>query len=260
MYRKKLICMNCGKEGHIFKKCSLPIRSYGIIGIKDNEILLIQRKDTIGFSDFMRGKYKTKNIIHKWKLKCLLEEMTEEEFNRIKTKTFEELWFQLWLDRDNAIFRNEKLKAQNLFESEYVKDIVNNSRIPKYTQTEWGFPKGRKNLNENDMDCAKREFMEETGLKHSDFKIIDENKVIVENFIASDGVNYTHIYYIAIIKETVDLKSIVKTHIFNQEVRDIGFFDYKTCYRMLRDYDVEKKKILTIINENYLKTNFFLGI
>ena len=32
-----------------------------------------------------------------------------------------------------------------------------------WTEQEWGFPKGRRNFQEKDYDCAIREFTEETG-------------------------------------------------------------------------------------------------
>src|SRR5437763_1776233 len=46
--RKKIICMNCGKNGHEFKSCNEPITSFGIINIKilndDNENFLLKEK------------------------------------------------------------------------------------------------------------------------------------------------------------------------------------------------------------------------
>jgi 8-oxo-dGTP pyrophosphatase MutT (NUDIX family) len=253
MYRKKTICMNCSKEGHIFKRCPLPTMSYGIIGVRNGEFLLIQRKDSIGFSDFMRGKYVTKEVLNKWKLKCLLEEMTNDELERVKMQRFEQLWYELWMDRDSSIFRNEKLKAQALFEDKYIKNIVASSGVTRYNETEWGFPKGRKNLMESDISCAKREFQEETGLKNTDYKIISETATITETFTASDGVTYIHIYYIAIINDDVILSNIQKTDIFDQEVKDIRFFSYKQAYKKLRDYDTQKRMVLTSVH------NFFLS-
>ena len=55
-------CNNCGKTGHVFHQCKVPITSIGVIAfrINDNndiEYLLIRRKDTLGFIDFLRGKY-----------------------------------------------------------------------------------------------------------------------------------------------------------------------------------------------------------
>ena len=40
-----------------------------------------------------------------------------------------------------------------------------------YTEQEWGFPKDRRNLKENDLQAAIRECNEETGLSEGDYKI-----------------------------------------------------------------------------------------
>ena len=60
-------CNNCGNKGHIYKHCKFPVLSYGIICFtNDKYILMIQRKDSINYIEFLRGKYKvddTKDII-----------------------------------------------------------------------------------------------------------------------------------------------------------------------------------------------------
>ena len=60
------ICNNCGKTGHISNLCKLPIVSYGIVAFRmcngKPEYLMIRRKDTFGYIDFVRGKYSLKNI------------------------------------------------------------------------------------------------------------------------------------------------------------------------------------------------------
>ena len=35
---REIICLNCGRKGHIYKKCHLPIVSYGIICVKINNL------------------------------------------------------------------------------------------------------------------------------------------------------------------------------------------------------------------------------
>ena len=56
-------CNNCNSKGHIFYQCKQPINSIGIIVFRNNEItsereyLMIRRKDSIGYVEFMRGKY-----------------------------------------------------------------------------------------------------------------------------------------------------------------------------------------------------------
>ncbi len=45
----------------------------------------------------------------------------------------------------------------------------------------WAFPKGHKEKGESDIETAKREFKEETGIK--DFKIIDEDAYFEEKYL-----------------------------------------------------------------------------
>ena len=53
-------CNNCGKQGHTYQQCRKPITSIGIIlyriNNKNTEYLLIRRKDSLGYVDFIRGK------------------------------------------------------------------------------------------------------------------------------------------------------------------------------------------------------------
>ena len=54
-------CNNCGKQGHVFNQCKLPTTSIGIVAFKKfekiNKYLMICRKDSLGFIEFLRGKY-----------------------------------------------------------------------------------------------------------------------------------------------------------------------------------------------------------
>ena len=73
MIKKKLfICQNCGKRNHHIKNCYEPKTSFGIILYRiENEelqLLLIRRKNTLGFVQFVRGQYKDKDYIYLQKL------------------------------------------------------------------------------------------------------------------------------------------------------------------------------------------------
>ena len=63
---KPHLCRNCGLTGHIYKNCPHPIMSFGVIcyKIEDNEtkFLMIQRKDSLSFMEFIRGKYELINL------------------------------------------------------------------------------------------------------------------------------------------------------------------------------------------------------
>ena len=67
----------------------------------------------------------------------------------------------------------------------------------KYDTPEWELPKGRRSSRERDIDCAIREFEEETDLNKSDYNIITNLLPINEEYIGTNGVRYKHIYYYA---------------------------------------------------------------
>ena len=72
-------CSNCGKIGHLFYQCKLPITSYGILlfrFIDKPEFLMIRRKDSFGYIDFIRGKYSLSNI---FQIQKCIDEMSIEE-------------------------------------------------------------------------------------------------------------------------------------------------------------------------------------
>ena len=56
---KENYCNNCGKSGHLYHQCKIPITSIGVIAYRkienETQFLLIRRKDTLGFIDFIRG-------------------------------------------------------------------------------------------------------------------------------------------------------------------------------------------------------------
>ena len=82
-------CNNCGRVGHLFHQCKNPITSIGIICFRKNndklEYLLIKRKDSLGYVDFMRGKYP---LYNKRYLLNIINEMTLEEKHNLLTNTF----------------------------------------------------------------------------------------------------------------------------------------------------------------------------
>jgi hypothetical protein len=83
---KNNICNNCGKQGHQFHQCKLPIISYGIILFRSSEqglkYLMIRRKDSFGYIDLLRGKYIQHNVEQ---LQNIFNEMSVEEREKIRT-------------------------------------------------------------------------------------------------------------------------------------------------------------------------------
>ena len=251
-------CTNCGKLGHLYKQCKYPVISLGVILFKitNNElkILLVQRKHTLSYVEFIRGKYDLTSLI---KLNNLLPKMTYDEINNLQVKTFDELWLELWnIDNlemlDNRYKKEYKYSKNNflvikngyLLNNKFIniENLIKN--ISKYyNEPEWGFPKGRRNYKENNLNCALREFSEETGYSKHDIILLDEFP-LKEKFKGSNGINYEHIYYLAISKKD-DNPILDKNNIEQmKEINDIKWLNFEEAYNAIRPYNIEKKNIL----------------
>jgi 8-oxo-dGTP pyrophosphatase MutT (NUDIX family) len=267
---KNIQCTNCAENGHILRDCSRPITSFGIIAYKifynkeqeeefksaysfqdqpnypKIKMLLIQRKDTIGYTDFVRGKYKMSVI------GTYFSEMTSEEQKTLQTETFESIWDSLWINHRSKTYRNEYENAKKKFISRDVNDLV--KRYPsKYTFQEFGFPKGRRNIREQDIDCATREFEEETGYDKSSYTLTGD--VIVEDFKGTDNIRYKHIYYLAEMNDDALPPVFDKTNKYQvEEIKSIGFYTFQEAMTMIRDYDIEKKNVTKIAYKKILNS------
>jgi 8-oxo-dGTP pyrophosphatase MutT (NUDIX family) len=237
---QKYLCNNCGNYGHLFYNCKKPITSLGIVCIRytdQYEYLLIQRKDTLGYVDFLRGKFNEHND---YQINHIISEMTVYEIDNIKTKPYKELWDKLW----NKV--NEKYEQKNEDKYNYIKDnkahlLVYNS----WDQPEWGFPKGRRNFKEKDLECALREFEEETGYSKKNINIIKNLNPFDELFTGSNFKSYKHKYYLA----KIDYENSVNdTNFQKSEIGGMGWFKYEDAVHKIRDYNIEKIEILTAID------------
>ncbi len=253
--KENIYCTNCGKTGHLYKNCKNPIVSYGIMLFKyiNNVpyLLLVQRKDSISYIEFIRGKY---SITNTTKLLTILTNITKYEINMILSHNFDYLWNQLWssnIDKTSVKkFEKEYSASQKKFN--FIKsksntiniyDILSVLKI-NYIDTEWGIPKGRRNLNESDINVAQREFEEETNINSSQYSIIKSINPIRERFLGTNNIKYDHIYYLAITNDNI-IPSIDHNNI-NQiiEIKNINFFTKEHAIKLIRKYETEKKKII----------------
>ena len=80
---KNNYCNNCGRTGHIYNKCKKPIISLGIIVFRKMlntiQYLMICRKDSLGYVEFMRGKYPIHDKVY---IQTIIDEMTIIEKNK----------------------------------------------------------------------------------------------------------------------------------------------------------------------------------
>jgi 8-oxo-dGTP pyrophosphatase MutT (NUDIX family) len=253
------LCNNCGKQGHLFHQCKLPITSYGIIlfrKIKDEiQYLMIRRKDSFGYIDFMRGKYSPYNI---FQLQKIIDEMSILEKTRILAEPFDHLWIQMWGETTNIQYKNEELSSSKKIdlirngviindENVTLKSIVENSKT-EWNETEWEFPKGRRNNKEKDLECALREFEEETGISKNKINVVENILPFEEIFIGTNHKSYKHKYFLAYMEEENEEMADLEHY----QVTEVSKIEWKTidkCLESIRPYNLEKKKLITNINK-----------
>lgn len=277
MNRKKslITCANCGGLGHIYRTCNHPTISYGFIcyriaKIDDKDVplyLMVQRKDSLSYVEFMRGKYDLENKTYIMKL---FSHMTDDERNRISVNDFDTLWKDMWCKGDEENCRNynrEYMEASEKFKQlkkgYYIRtpddvvtfiDIVyflDNTKC-EYEETEWGFPKGRRNVNENDINCALREFKEETGLNVRCLNVCCEMKPLEEVFSGTNKKRYKHVYYVAKFNEPEDI-DVYESAPSCREIKDIRWFTYEQAQEHIRDINIERKELLKRLNSMIIK-------
>jgi 8-oxo-dGTP pyrophosphatase MutT (NUDIX family) len=305
----EFLCNNCGKKGHPFYQCKTPITSFGVIAFRINmqgnyEFLMIRRKDTLGYIDFLRGKY---TIHDSHYIMNMMKQMTVYEKERIRTKEFLELWYDLWGGNEEIsdLYRAEKNSSKDKFDTlrqgtvmhkqvytlnrlldesgygntnsesptasrheifaisdEKTEPSISNTseyHFPKYNdgkwmEPEWGFPKGRRNTNESDFDCAVREFSEETGYNIKQLTYIQNILPFEEIFSGSNYKSYKHKYYLM----HIDYNQSLSLSTFqNSEVSKISWKTFDECIACIRPYNLEKIRVITNVNECLLHCKLF---
>jgi 8-oxo-dGTP pyrophosphatase MutT (NUDIX family) len=252
---KPHLCRNCGHIGHIYKNCPHPIMSFGIIcyKVENGEIkyLMIQRKDSLSFMEFMRGKYEITNLDY---IKQLLINMTINERHMIINLPFEEIWNYLWHQNENNINKNNK----EFYESKYKFTSLNDSNFLKnyilsiksiFNEQEWGFPKGRRKIKESDLDCAVREFYEETRIINNDIMVIYDILPFEEIFFGTNGIMYKHVYFVAKIKNNkINIK--IDNNCLEQvrEIRAIKWYNYNDVLSHIKCYNTERISLFKYAN------------
>ena len=249
--RKYMFCNNCGKQGHLFHRCKKPISSIGIIAFRKSkrydkklEYLMICRKDSLGYVDFMRGKYPLHSEFY---IQNIIDEMTNDEKKDLMKHDFKTLWTNLWGNFVGCQYRGEEKisseKFQKMKSGGSLLDLIDNSKTDWETP-EWGFPKGRRNYQENDLACALREFQEETGYIKDQLDIIHNLMPFEEIFTGSNMKSYKHKYFVAYMEP--DKKSINNFQL--SEVSKIGWFTLEESLEMIRPYNLEKRQVIKKID------------
>ena len=180
--------------------------------------------------------------------------------SKLLTKDFVDLWKELWGEYIISKYVNEEKISKNKFlfikeginnkdESFNLQDLIKNSNS-KWTTPEWGFPKGRRNYQENDINCSLREFEEETGYSKNSINIIQNILPYEEIFLGSNFKSYKHKYYLAFMKNLDNTQNYQIS-----EVSNMKWMTYEECLKHIRPYNLERIKILNYVENMLNKYN-----
>lgn len=192
------------------------------------EILMIKKRYTYHYFSFIFGYYKKYNNKH---LQYLFNNMTFGEKIDILSLKFNTMWYRLWIcdpEKDYNIYNmyntkkntesdtknlkcyfKKKAKFENIFlrdSGKRLKRLINNS---SNSVTPWEIPKGCPNPDEKDLDCARREFEEETSIYSDKYTILWDIKPISASH-KDDNIIYRSIYYLAFFNKNSSWEPKVK--------------------------------------------------
>jgi 8-oxo-dGTP pyrophosphatase MutT (NUDIX family) len=270
------ICTNCGGNGHSFKQCIAPVTSYGVIMVRAREgfnitkslasnpnlvtgmeneqleFLLIQRRDSLGFIELIRGRYKITDIEY---IKLHLRGITEDERRRYREGPFEKLWNGMWGLNHSHLYRNEYENAKAKWEQIQkgvtdmkgkfwtIDEIIATAGKAQLTP-EWGFPKGRRDAQESDYICAMREMYEETGITEKEVIPIQNLEPLTEAFFGSNHVHYCHKYYIVWVPAEVKVEFDPENDHMRREIGDLKWLKLEDAIQKIRPENIEKREVL----------------
>jgi 8-oxo-dGTP pyrophosphatase MutT (NUDIX family) len=284
---KQTPCTNCGESGHHFRTCTAPITSYGIIALRmkepgwnqashlaassevdtsafplqNCEVLLIQRRDSIGYVELLRAKYKLTDLPY---IKNQVVGMTSNERAKFLTHSFQDLWIGLWGSNsgDSRQYKQEYEQAKTKFDTLRTGYELNGETISfetlfqkypvEWDTPEWGFPKGRRNPSETDYQCAVREFGEETGLNPSQYRVFENIDPIRETFLGNNHIHYCHVYFLAWMSSSVPVLMKPDDEHMTREIGGIGWFSIEAALERIRPTNEEKRNLLLRVT-NVLK-------
>jgi len=230
------------KEQQYLTESDIPMKE-----ITTQKVFLVQRRNTIGLIEFIRGKYNVNNpdyIIKLFNMMTFDEKRMFREYD-----SFDMLRTIIGLKREfnyRGEYNDAKTKYNTLRDDPRGNQInaLLDKSYTKWDSPEWGAPKGRRSNKEYDIECAIREFVEETGIKYKNINVYRNIKPLEEVYKGINGVVYKHTYFIADIKDNSEthenINYIEKGGYLSSEVSNVKCFNLTECQKIIRPYYLSK--------------------
>ena len=237
--------------------CCNDIKSYEIS--TNLKVLLIMKRNSYSYIEFLRGKY---NLLDTTYIQVLFNNMTVLEKEYIVNNNFIYLWNTLWQikkygktdKRNKSNFYNGIIKF-NIIKKGYInqddplnkkydlRHYIENSK-KHYKYPEWFFPKGKININEDAIECATREFEEETNIIRDDIEIFENSRLEVVH-VGTNKKEYKTVFFLAKYKKNTDnLIFRTKNKYQRQEIGSVKWINYSNLVNTFRDTEHYKLKLI----------------
>lgn len=212
--------------------------SFGIVLVRINpatrrpEAVLVRGRYSDEYAEFVHGRYSRKNIRG---MSALFDAMSVNERLDVYSLDFSQMWYRIWLTAERRELYNKKLAK---FQTSWMRDdsgeqlrqlVMASSTDPgarhhNDSGVRWEFPKGKRTSNrEPDLNCAVREFEEETGIAKRDYQILPGFKRRVSH--VHMGVRYVNVYYVAIARRPLEPRLDLRTLDQVVEVSEVRWMD-----------------------------------
>lgn len=255
-------------DDSVYISLSSPIKFHFFQMFQYNiQFMMVSRKYSLAIIDFLKGKYNpndTKELL------SYFQNMMQSEIDMIKIMEYDDLVFKV-MNRDNLPkeeFLNQLYNGNHGIDYSYAKKNFNRlkypdekigneedcgirwslnfytSLVPKWSEPEWGFPKGKRiGKTESNIECAVREFVEETCFDKNEFIPMNNLEPLIEYLTGTDNIPYRHVYFLAY-HNAPESKSL---NIDYYETGEIKFFYLEEALKKIRPYHTNKKHILIAV-------------
>lgn len=231
---------NCSIRNTYYKTCY----SYGVVLLTVHpttgrwHVILTERSHSYAFVEYLRGKFvlnDDEKSHNKSDISLMFNRMTLQERSLLnyEQRNFESLYRSVFVNTRKPNLLSESLIRNKLVDVKQCLDSTSSI----YDHCEIGFPKGRKNRNEDPLAAAIREVYEETGIPPNQYKLVNVDPLF-EVHNASNNVKYKSTYYVAIMNQYTDhfplgFKQLEETkQVLNVPVDNLPVF--------FRDYEEHK--------------------
>lgn len=248
-YIKYSAGLACWRKTNIFSETSDRF-NYKERGNENKwEVLLIQKRYTYEYMDFVLGKYY--NIRDKNMIRNNFGKMTYDEKMLILSMNFDYMWYHIWkCDNKNKCYEVAKNKFQKKYgnkRNKLIKLMANTSCGNLF----WEIPKGRIEKGEGRISAAVREFNEETNVPKRFYKILpDFNR---KKKIIKSTMEYHMTYYIAITNGNFSISMNYNNSEQVKEVKNLKWFSFDKLMELNPTSPVinEVKIMDTYLNKYY---------